>query len=64
LIAKALRRRQHERQLASGCTDETEAFIELLQAVQGSRDLVEILEGAQVRLLVALSRAITEPVQL
>lgn len=51
----------NDRELARGCTEETQAFIELTRAVQSSlgryRDLVEILEGAQARLLIALSRA-------
>jgi len=57
----------NDTELVRCCTDETGPFLELLQGVQGSlgkyRDLVEILEGAQARLLIALSRATTEPVQ-
>ena len=56
----------NDTELTRGCTEETEAFLELLRATQSSlgryRDLVEIPEGAQARLLIALSRA-TEPVQ-
>ena len=56
----------NDKELTHGCTEETQAFMELCQAVQASlgryRDLVGILEGAQARLLIALSRA-TEPVQ-